>query len=546
MLPPLAAGALLLVQAWLLASIIDSVVIRGVAPGAVTIEIATLVAIYVTRAALGFAGEVLAASVAERIKQRLRGVLLHCILSHRPVWTAAQSSGALTGLVMEQTEALDGYFSRYLPAMVQAAMLPLAFAIVVLPIDWVVAVIFIVTAPLIPVFMALAGMGAEAAGRAQAGALSRLTGRFADRLRGLVTLKLFGRAEAETAAVRTASDELRQRSMRVMRIAFLSSATLEFFAALGVAGVALYVGLTFLDLLFPLRATELTLAAGLFCLLMAPEVYQPLRLLAANYHDRAAARAAALEIEKLLGELPDLAPPPVPNVEVSHFAAGPPCLDLIDVTIATPAGRAVIGGLDLHLAPGEHLALLGPSGSGKSTLLEAIARLRDAGGVIRIDDRPLADMAEQDLRHDIGFLGQRPRIFAGTIADNIRFARPAACTTAVAVAARRAAIDCFADQLPDGLDTQIGENGIGLSGGEIHRIALARLYMRDPRLILLDEPTAHLDAATEAVVLDGLIDFARGRTMIVATHSLAVAGRLPRACRIADGNLLPMTRVVAT
>lgn len=538
---PMLAGALLVAQALLLAGLLHRAIVDGTPTAALLPQVALLGGIIVIRIGLGGLGEVAAVRFGEAIKQKLRAGLVVDLLQRLPTWTAAKSSGALSSTVLEQVEALDGYFTRYLPAMVQAAILPVAFAAIAFSVDWIVGLLFLISAPLIPVFMALAGWGAEAASRSQAAALNRLSGRFADRLRGLVTLKLFGQDAVETARVRLASEELRVRTMRVMRIAFLSSAVLEFFAALGVAGVALYVGLTFLDLV-NVHSTELTLSAGMFLLLMAPEVYQPLRLLAAHYHDRASAKAAVAEIERELEVLPEAGGSVVAAAAVplaDSAVTGPAPLELRAVAVADPTGRPVITEADLLLEPGARIAILGTSGIGKSTLLEAIAGLRTFSGDIRIDGRALGDIAETELRRRVAMLGQRPRPFAGSIADNIRLGRRDADHAAVRQAAQLARVADFADALPEGLATRLGEDGLGLSGGEIQRIALARIYLRDPRLVLLDEPTAHLDLATEALVLDGLAEFATGRTLIVATHSRAVAARMDRVFRIAGGRLLP-------
>src|SRR6185312_317184 len=293
---PLLAGTLLLPQAWLIAHVVDRAVRMGESPWLMLTPLLEITGLLLLRVLMGLAGELAATTAGEQSKRRLRRTLIGDILDRSPNWTAARSSGALATAVIEHVEAMDGYLTRYLPALVQAALLPLAFAVVILPVDWMVALLLLIAAPLIPVFMALAGWGAQAASERQATALSRLSGHFADRLRGITTLKLFGREGAEAEGVERASEALRIRTMRVMRIAFLSSAVLEFFAALGVAGVALYVGLTFLHLV-NLRSVPMALEAALFCLLMAPEIYQPLRLLAASYHDRAAARAALQEIE---------------------------------------------------------------------------------------------------------------------------------------------------------------------------------------------------------------------------------------------------------
>jgi ATP-binding cassette subfamily C protein CydD len=421
--------------------------------------------------------------------------------------------------------------------MVQAALLPVAFAAVAFPFDWLVALLFLVTAPLIPVFMALVGWGAQAATERQAAALSRLGGRFADRLSGLVTLKLFGRADAETAAMHAAGEELRVRTMRVLRIAFLSSAVLELFAALGVAGVALYVGLSLLGLVDV--HPGLGYRAGLFLLLLAPEVYNPLRVLAAHYHDRASAKAAMVEIARQFGGAavePDAGGPAAVPVEVP--ANGD--ITVAGLTLRTPDGaRTVLEAVDFHAPDGATIAILGGSGGGKSTFLEALGRLRPHEGSIRLGAAGLDAIDEETLRRDLAFLPQRPRLFHGSIGDNIRLGRPHASNADVVRAAVLAGVSLFAERLPEGLATMIGEKGFGLSGGEAQRVALARIYLRAPRIILLDEPTAHLDAATESRVADGLLSFAEGRTLVVATHSLALAARMGTVLRLAGGRLHP-------
>ncbi|MGV8833474.1 MAG: thiol reductant ABC exporter subunit CydD [Devosia sp.] len=533
---PLLGGALLVVQAWTLASIVGKVIEEGASLDGVMSAVGLVLGLLLVRAALAAIGDRAGTAAAEAIKSTLRQALFAQLLARSPRAAHQPHSGAASSAIIDQVEALDGFFARYLPAMIQAAFLPLAFGVIILPLDWLAGLLFLITAPLIPLFMALVGWGAQSATTRQARALSLLSGRFADRLRGLTTLKLFGRAEAETAGIVAASDELRRRTLRVLRIAFLSSAVLEFFAALGVAGIALYVGLTFIDFLH-LRSTPLTLELGLFLLLMAPEVYNPLRLLAAHYHDRASAKSAIGEIEAQLGSLP------TSIVSLSAAApnlrAGALGLTLNSVTLRTPdQARVILEGASLTITPGDNIAIVGQSGIGKSTLLEAIARLRNYEGQILLGQTSLADWPEADLRHAVAMLGQKPRIFAGSMADNIALARPGASAGEIAGAAERAHVARFADALPQGLDTQLGEGGLGLSGGQVQRIALARIYLRNPGLILLDEPTAHLDSTLEQAVIDELLQFARGRTLIIATHSLAVAARMDRAYRIAGENLL--------
>ena len=535
---PLIGGGLLVWQAWTLASVIGQAIVDHAPLANLTPAIGLILVLLLMRAALGALGDRAGTAAAEAIKLRLRGTLFQQLLSRSPRAAQTGQSGAASSAIIDQVEALEAFFSRYMPAMVSATVLPIAFGAIILPLDWMAGLLFLVTAPLIPLFMALVGWGAQAATNRQARALSLLNGRFADRLHGLLTLKLFGRAEAETAGIVAASDELRRRTLRVLRIAFLSSAVLEFFAALGVAGVALYIGLTFIDFL-QLRSTPLTLELGLFLLLMAPEVYNPLRLLAAHYHDRAAAKAAIGEIEAQLGAISTTADPLADAAVTRNQAALG--LALSAVTLRTPDNaRVILDSADLHVAPGEHVAILGPSGIGKSTLLEAIARLRQHEGSIALDRRVLADWPEAELRGRVTMLGQKPRIFSGSMAFNIGLAQPGASIAEIRRAADLAHVAAFADALPDGLDTQLGEGGLGLSGGQAQRIALARIYLRHAGLILLDEPTAHLDAELEQAVLNDLTRYAQGRTLIVATHSLAVAARMDRAWRIAGQRLLPM------
>ncbi|MBF9235019.1 thiol reductant ABC exporter subunit CydD [Microvirga sp. BT350] len=538
---PLISGALLVVQAYLLAHVLHGAIVGGEARDALLPSILAIAGLIGARSLLAFAGERAGVRAAEAVKSKLRKALFGRLVGEDPTWTASRSSGALANMIVDQVEALEGFFARYMPALVAAAILPLAFAITVLPVEPVVGLLFLVTAPLIPVFMALVGWGAEAASRNHVQAMARLSGLFADRLRGIVTLKLFGRAEAEAARVEAASDELRRRTLGVLKVAFLSSAVLEFFAALGVAGVALYVGLTYLGLI-DFRSTALTLQAGLFCLLMAPEVYSPLRQLAVHYHDRAAAKAAIAEMAVLFETLPDLTTLEAPAVAVpSGGAAAAMPLTVNDLTVKTPDGRSlVLDEAGFTIAPGEHVAILGESGIGKSTLLEAIARLRTCDGDIKLGAWDLRDLDESDLRSRVAFLGQRPRLFQGSIADNIRLGRRDASDDEVRAAAEKAQVSVFANVLEHGLETVIGDGGVGLSGGEAHRVALARIFLRDPGLLLLDEPTAHLDATTEARVITAIREFAAGRTLIVATHSLKVASAMDRVFRIVHGKVVPV------
>lgn len=552
---PLLGGVLLLVQAWLLAQVLDAAIAHQAPRTALLGDIAVIIVLMVVRAGLAWVSERAGARAAEDIKQRIRLALFDRLVSRGPVWSRVRVSGELASGIVDQVEALDGFFSRYLPAAVSAALLPITFAVVLLPFDWIAGLLLFVTAPLIPLFMALVGWGAEAASRRHLRAFARLSGFFADRLRGLSTLKLYGRAQAEATSVATASEAVRQRTMSVLRIAFLSSAVLEFFAALGVAGMAVYFGLTYLGFL-DLRTTGLTLQVGLFCLLMAPEAYAPLRQFAAHYHDRAAARAATAQIATAFEGLPETLRTELVTTPVE--AADDACLPErtgsltrplagVAMSVSAPGltvrapGRSspVLDAVSIRLAAGEQVALMGPSGSGKTTLLEILCRLRPGQGAIELGGIPLADWDEAALRTHVALIGQKPFLFAGSIADNIRLGRPDATDAQVHEAARRAYVWEFASSLPAGLGTELGTRGRGLSGGQTQRVALARLFLRDPGLILLDEPTAHLDGAMQMQVLDEILAFAQGRTLLLATHASAVAQRLSRTIHVVHGKLEP-------
>lgn len=531
-LVPLVSACFTVAQAYLLATILHRAIVDQVASSSQAAAILGLLGLVAARAVLAWIGEAAGIRAAEDIKQAIRRDLFATLMRRGPDWMRQRSSGELASQILDQVEALDGYFSRFVPAMIAAAVVPIAFAVGLMPVDLVVGIVLLVTAPLIPVFMALAGWGAEAASRQHLTALSRLSGMFADRLRGLLVLKLFGRAEDEIVRVRGASDEFATRTMAVLRIAFLSSAVLEFFAALGVAGVALYVGLTYIGLL-DLRGAELGLQAGLFCLLMAPEVYMPLRTLAAHYHDRASAKAAVTSLAATFENLPAV-DEAVALKGAAWAPGGAITVTARHLTVETPDRGTILSDTTLDVLPGETVALLGPSGIGKSTLIEVLARLRGHQGRIELGGVPLADIDEAALRQNVAALGQRPRLFHGTIASNIRLGRADATDAEVRIAAEQACVLDFADRLPEGLETPIGERGRGLSGGEAQRVALARIFLRDPALVLLDEPTAHLDLETEARVMRAVLDFAAGRTLLIATHSMEVASLMDRICEIDD------------
>lgn len=519
-----AGGWLLVPQAALIAWAIQRVLVQGHRLTAAVPLLAGLLAVMLARAGLAWLVRAQADRAVETLRHAQRLALLARLQAHGPVWLRRQRSGALAELPQAHVDTLEGYFGGFWLARTEIVTVPLVLILATAFADRVVAAILLVTLPLIPVFMALVGWGAQAASDRQLAALTRMGAHFADRLRGLGLLRLYGRAQAELDGIAAAADGVREGSLKVLRIAFLSSAVLEFFASMGVAMVALYLGLTYLGML-SIRSAPLDLGTGLFCLLLAPEVYMPLRRLAAHYHDRAAALAALDAVDQALGA--PAAPAPAAGVPA---AATPPGIAVAAHGLAlrhAGAPAPALSGLSFALPQGAHWALAGPSGCGKSTLLEALCGWLppDAGTLARADG----------LR--IGYAPQRPHLFAGSLADNLRLGAPQASDAQVLEAARIAQVLPFAQALPQGLDTPVGERGFGLSGGQARRVALARALLRDPDLLLLDEPTAFLDPDTEAALLEALLDHVRGRTLLVASHSPAVLARLGTVMWLPQGTV---------
>ena len=467
------------------------------------------------RTGLSYASERAAFAAGAAARRRLRSDALTRLLHAGPAMLRERHSGDLASVVVDRVEALDGLFARWVPALTLSVLGPAVILVPVLWADPFAALVLLGCGLLVPVGMAAAGIGAAAASRNQFIAMARLQARFLDRVRGIATIVLYGRSADEARALAAAAEELAQRTMRVLRVAFLSSVALDLAAALGLVVLAIRYGTA--------------LAAGrlgqpgmaLFVLLLVPEFFAPLRSFAAAYQDKMHATGAA---EALIA-LPPL-PEPEPARTIRTVAAQGVTVAFDDVRLTWDASRGpALDGLSFRVTAGETLVLAGPSGSGKSTVIEILLGfVRPESGRVTINGADITDLVPQALSRLTAWIGQRPVLFAGSIRDNIRFARPEATDEEVAAAARSARVDGFAAALPAGLDTMIGEGGYGLSGGQAQRVAIARAYLKNAPMLLLDEPTAHLDPATEAEVLDSLRRLALGRTVILASHSAAAHG----------------------
>ena len=469
------------------------------------------------RAGLNHAAERSAFAAGAAARRRLRTDTLTRLLAAGPAMLRSHHSGDLTTIVVDRIEALDGLYARWLPAATLALGGPALVVLATALVDPRAALIFLGCGALVPLAMGSAGIGAAAAARGQFLALSRLQARFLDRMRGIATIVMHGQTDSEAKALGTAADELRVRTMRVLRVAFLSSAALDLAAALCLVIVAVHYAHLFQT--DGLQAGGLGQAGqALFVLLLVPEFFAPIRAFAAAYQDRlhaTGAAAAMLDIPPLPAPSPPLT---VRTVEAQGVTVA---FEAVRLTWDTARGPA-LDGLSFRVPAGETLILTGPSGAGKSSVLEILLGfVRPDAGRVTINGADIADLVPQALSRLTAWIGQRPVLFAGTIRDNIRFARPEATDSEVDDAARAARVDRFATELPAGLDTHVGEGGYGLSGGQAQRVAIARAFLKNAPLLLLDEPTAHLDPTTEAEVLDSLRRLALGRTVILASHAAA-------------------------
>ena len=421
-------------------------------------------------------------------------------------------SGTLAGIVIDRIEAVDGVFSRWLPAAVLALVVPAAIGVVVLLLDPVAGLVLLGAGLLVPVSMALSGLGAAAAARGQFAALSRLQTRFLDRVSGIATIVLAGQTEAEAEGLRRSADELRRRPMRVLRVAFLSSAGLDAAAAVALVAIALRFGSHYTD------GTLGSIPAALFILLAVPQFFAPLRSFAAAYQERMHGVVAA---EALVG-LP-LLPAPAKPLEVRTVAAHGITIDFLDVSLSWDPDRGkALDGVTFRIPAGQVVILAGPSGAGKTSIMEILLGfVRPDSGRVTFNGADIATLVPQALSRLTAWVGQRPVLFAASVAENIRFAKPEASDDEVDAAAEAARVTDFAILLPQGLDTVIGEGGYGLSGGQAQRIAIARAFLKDAPILLLDEPTGHLDPSTEADVLESLKRLTIGRTTLLASHATA-------------------------
>ncbi len=551
-----AGSAALIGFLWLLGVTLARLVEAGGAGAWLVPALAGLVGLALLRAALTVVLARWTTGLGLRVTETLRAALLHRAMD--PAWRLRhqQSPGGFATRLGPELDSIQHWYGRYLPAVLVAVIQPLLILLLVFPRDWLAGTLLALTAPLIPLFMALIGMGAASLAEDQHRQLARLGDHFLDRLRALPLLRLLRRTNATADEVEEAAHGWRRSAMRVLRVAFLSSAVLEFFAAVAIATVAIYVGMALLGFLTLGPAPQMTLTAGLVILLLAPEFFAPLRTLGQRYHDRAAALAATASLRPLLEDEHRQEPEPFrdrhkprngsPRNANHHQTnlrwARAPALTATGLRPALPgAGELLPAPVELHVEPGEWLAITGPSGSGKTSVVDALLGLLPrASGEIRLGGRLLEEIPLEERRANIAWLGQQARLLATSLKANIAPGEQTPSPERLQRAVELAGLEEVVAALPLGLETRLGEDGAGLSGGERRRLALARSLYSMPRLLVLDEPTAGLDAATEARVLRCLRRLAGECTLILCTHSEAAIAAADREVRLpASGEPTP-------
>ncbi|WP_447826325.1 heme ABC transporter permease/ATP-binding protein CydD [Aeromonas hydrophila] len=529
----LGQGILMVAQAWLLATLLHGFIIEGTTPAQSIPLFIALLLVTLGKAVLAYGREVASFKAGSAVRQAIRELVLTRLGRLGPAYIQRRPAGSWASLLLEQIENMQDFFSRYLPQMAIAVFIPVVILVAVFPVNWAAGLILLGTAPLIPLFMILVGVGAADANRRNFQALARLSGHFLDRLKGLRTLQLFMRTQAEGDAIRDASEDFRERTMEVLRLAFLSTAVLEFFAALSVALVAVYFGFSYIDHLnFGHYGTKVTLFTGLFVLFLAPEFYAPLRELGAHYHAKAQAIGAAEQLLEFL------------EAEVTEPASGhapfhadtPIKVEAKGLEVLSAEGKVLVGPIDFTLASGSRTALIGISGAGKSSLVNALLGFAPYRGEFKVNGQELASLDMSQWRRQLGWLSQNPQLFHASLRDNLLLAKPSASDGELEEALKRAQAWEFA--MEKGLDYAVGDQAGGLSVGQAQRLALARTLLKSTQLMVLDEPTASLDRHSERAIMTTLEQAAAGQTLLMITHRIDQLTKMDQILVLERGKLV--------
>ncbi|MCG9579840.1 cysteine/glutathione ABC transporter permease/ATP-binding protein CydD [Vibrio tubiashii] len=523
----------LLVQAALLATILHQLIIEHVDKYELVPYFFGLVAVIGARALCSWGREIAGYRCGEQIRVYIRQLVLDKLRELGPAYIKGKPAGAWATLLLEQVEDMHDFFARYLPQMSLSVLVPFVILIVVFPVNWAAGLIFLITAPLVPMFMALVGMKAADANRKNFKALQRLSGHFYDRLQSMTTIRLFDRTAAETEVMRGASEVFRVRTMDVLKIAFLSSAVLEFFTSISIALTAVYFGFAFIgELNFGDYGAGVTLFAGLFILVLAPEFYQPLRDLGTFYHAKQQAVGAAESIVEFI------------ETDVETVRSGSTNLgdtDSISITakdleVYSPEGQKLLGPVSFELSSAQTTALVGPSGAGKTTLINAILGFLPYKGSLTINNIERTELDLESWREKISWVGQNPLLLHGSIRDNITLGKTNVSDQVISQALEESFSAEFVNQ--HGLDYAVSDRSGGLSVGQAQRLALARAMVQNGHFWLLDEPTASLDARSERLVMQGLENQITGKTALMVTHQLTPLKNVEQILVMKDGQIV--------
>ncbi len=513
----LLSGLLILAQAWLMAGLLHSLIIEHTPRDALLQSFLLMALTFVLRAVVTWLREQVGFICGRVIRQEMRKLVLDRLEKLGPAWIQGKPAGSWASIILEQIEDMQDYYSRYLPQIALAGIIPLLILVSVFPINWAAGLILLVTAPLIPLFMALVGMGAADANRRNFVALARLSGNFLDSLRGLDTLRLFHRGTAEIDQIKRSTEHFRARTMDVLRLAFLSSAVLEFFASISIAVVAVYFGFSYLgELNFGSYGTPVTLFAGFLVLILAPEFFQPLRDLGAFYHAKAQAVGAAESLVTFLSaESADMG-----DGDQNFPAVKTVDLEARDLIIQSPQGKTLAGPLTFSIPAGQRIAIVGLSGAGKSSLLNALLGFLPYQGSVTVSGMELKSLRNDEWRKQLSWVGQNPHLPEQTLRANILLNQPDVSDEQLQSAIDRAYVSEFLPLLTQGLETELGDSAARLSIGQAQRVAVARALLSPCSLLLLDEPTASLDAHSEKRVMSALNDASKAQTSLLVTHQL--------------------------
>ncbi|WP_225087834.1 cysteine/glutathione ABC transporter permease/ATP-binding protein CydD [Pectobacterium colocasium] len=511
------SGALIIAQAWLLATLLHALIIEHAPRESLLSPFFLLIATFILRALNSMLRERVGFLCGQAVRQQIRKLVLDRLQQLGPAWVQGKPAGSWATMILEQVDDMQDYYARYLPQMYLAALIPLLILITIFPLNWSAGLILFLTAPLIPLFMALVGMGAADANRRNFLALARLSGHFLDRLRGMETLRLFHRGQAETEQIRHASEDFRSRTMEVLRMAFLSSGVLEFFASISIAVVAVYFGFSYLgELDFGHYGMGVTLFAGFLVLILAPEFFQPLRDLGTFYHAKAQAIGAAESLVTFLAEEGETV-----GFGTQIFSSDTAiAIRAEDLVVLAPNGTPLTQPLTFDIHAGERIALVGLSGAGKSSLLNALLGFLPYRGSLTVNGQALNTLTPESWRKQLSWVGQNPHLPEQTLRSNILLGNPQASIVELQQAIERAYVQEFLPQLPQGLETTIGDSAARLSVGQAQRVAVARALIHPCQLLLLDEPSASLDAHSEELVMAALNEAARHQTTLLVTHQL--------------------------